>query len=113
MATLLIDRGAIVDARARDDVTPLHQAVRARHVAVATVLLARGADPNACDKRGSTPLHRAVAGTGASNTAGTAPLMATLTRLLVEHGGDPDRADGRGRTPRDAARLPAVRDALG
>jgi ankyrin repeat protein len=113
MATFLIDRGAIVDARTRDDVTPLHQAVRARHVAVATVLLARGADPNAGDKRGSTPLHRAVTGTGASNTAGTAPLMVTLTRLLVDHGGDPDRADARGRTPRAAARSQPIRDALG
>jgi ankyrin repeat protein len=61
MASLLLDRGADPNARSWDDVTPLHQAVRARNLAVVKVLLARGADPNARDKiRGSTPLRRAV-----------------------------------------------------
>ena len=80
VATVLLDRGAAVDARNRDDVAPLHQAVSARNLAVAEILITRGADPNARDKRGSTALHRAVTSTGAGGTAGTdaVPLIALL-----------------------------------
>jgi ankyrin repeat protein len=109
MATLLLDRGADPNARNWDDVTPLHQAVRARNLAATELLLRRGADPNARDKiRGSTPLRRAVSATGASLTAGTSALMAPLTRLLLEHGADPDALDKRGVTVRASARDPAV-----
>jgi ankyrin repeat protein len=102
VAALLVDRGAQVDARNRDDVTPLHQAVRARNLAVVELLLARGADPNARDKRGSTPLHRAVSSTGASGTAGVdaAPFVAAL----LARGANPDQRDARGRSPRAAAK---------
>src|SRR5262249_46046623 len=95
MATFLIERGAPVDARNRDDVTPLHQAVRARNLAVAEVLLRSGANANAVDKRGSTPLHRASSSSGASNTAGIDP--APFIDLLLAHGADPEQTDGQGR----------------
>jgi ankyrin repeat protein len=109
MATLLIDRGADINARNWDDVTPLHQAVRARNLSVVEVLLARGADPNARDRlRGSTPLRRAVSGTGASLTAGTSSLMVPLTRLLLEHGADPNARDKRGVPVYASARAPDV-----
>jgi ankyrin len=97
---LLIERGAPVDAPNRDRVTPLHQAVRARNLAVAEVLLDRGANPNSADKRGSTPLHRASTSTGAGNTAGIAP--APFVELLLARGADPKQKDKRGR--------PALRD---
>lgn len=113
MATLLLDRGADPNARNWDDVTPLHQAVRRRNLAVVEVLLARGADANARDKiRGSTPLRRAVSATGASGTRGTADLMVPLTRLLLEHGADPDARDKRGISVRASARAPDVIAAL-
>lgn len=95
VAALLVDRGAAVDASNRDGVTPLHQAVRARNLAVVEVLLDRGANPNAADKRGSTPLHRASSNSGASNTAG---IDATpFVDLLLGRGADPRRKDKRGR----------------
>lgn len=113
MATLLLDRGADPNAKNWDDVTPLHQAVRARNLAVVRVLLERGADPNAKDKlRGSTPLRRAVSGTGAGETAGTGDLMVPLTRLLLEHGADPDARDKRGVPVHASAKAPDVRAIL-
>jgi ankyrin repeat protein len=108
MAAFLLERGADPNARNWDDVTPLHQAVRARNVAVVQVLLAAGADPNARDKGGSTPLRRAVSSTGAGGTAGMAGLMAPLARLLLEHGADPDAKDKRGVPVRASARAPEV-----
>jgi len=95
VATLLIERGAPVDARNRDAVTPLHQAVRARSLAVVEALLDYGANPNAADKRGSTPLHRASSSTGAGGTAGIDP--APFVELLLARGADPKQKDRRGR----------------
>jgi len=113
MATLLLDRGADPNARNWDDVTPLHQGVRRRNLAVVEVLLARGADVNARDRgRGSTPLRRAVSGTGASGTAGTNALMLPLTRLLLEHGADPEARDKRGATVLASTRNPELRALL-
>jgi ankyrin repeat protein len=109
MATLLLDHGADPNARNWDDVTPLHQAVRARNLSVVEVLLARGADPNARDKiRGSTPLRRAVSATGAGGTAGTTAVMVPLTRVLLNYGADPDALDKRGIPVHASARAPEV-----
>ncbi|MCE9596119.1 MAG: ankyrin repeat domain-containing protein [Planctomycetes bacterium] len=105
VARLLIERGALVDACNRDGVTALHQAVRARNLAVVEVLLDRGANLNAADKRGSTPLHRASSSTGAGNTVGIDP--APFVDLLLARGADPKQKDKRGRVAwcaRDAGR---------
>ena len=103
VATLLIERGAPVDARNRDAVTPLHQAVRARNLGVVEVLLEHGANPNAADKRGSTPLHRASSSTGAGGTAGIDP--APFVDLLLVRGADPKQKDKRGRAALSGPKL--------
>jgi ankyrin repeat protein len=113
IAGLLLDHGADPNARNWDHVTPLHQAVRARNIAVTKLLLAHDADPNARDKgRGSTPLRRAVSASGASGTSGSGAQMWLLTQMLLEHGADPNARDKRGVPVYASARDPAVRAML-
>ncbi len=67
--TLLLERGANVDAQNNNGSTPLHLAVASLTIDLAagqgcvsdaTLLLDHGADVNAQDKRGQTPLHTAT-----------------------------------------------------
>jgi hypothetical protein len=57
---LLLDRGAVIDARDDAGRTPLMLAVTEDRAEVVRLLLARGADPNAADNAGHTPLQQAT-----------------------------------------------------
>ncbi|MGH3023839.1 MAG: ankyrin repeat domain-containing protein [Gaiellaceae bacterium] len=95
-ARLLVDRGAPVDAVARNEaiaVTPLQSAVTAANEETAALLLKRGADPNFRHGEGFTPLH-AAAHHGSER----------LVDLLLAYGGDRLLADDQGRTPAAYAR---------
>lgn len=69
---LLLEHGALVDARDESDSTPLHvsaffdengarfaQSADDTQFAVVALLLASGADPRLCDARGMSPAKRA------------------------------------------------------
>lgn len=58
----LIDRGADVNARAGDKVTPLHQAARQGQLDVVRLLLSKGADPKLKSDKGQTAENLAAAG---------------------------------------------------
>jgi ankyrin repeat protein len=109
-ATLLLARGAQVDARGRGWMTgtPLHSAVSNRHVDLVEILLAAGADPNARQSGGWTPLH------GASHNGDVASVA-----LLLTAGADPAAVNDDGASvlslaeeQGDAATIDAVRLAL-
>lgn len=95
-ARLLVERGAPVDAVARNvelRVTPLQSAAAAGESDTVALLLERGADPNARQLGGYTALH-AAAQSGNEE----------LARLLLAHGADPASGTDDGRLPADLAR---------
>ncbi|XP_031676086.1 ankyrin-3 isoform X9 [Oncorhynchus kisutch] len=57
VATLLLNRGAAVDFKARNDITPLHVASKRGNGNMVKVLLERGGTIDARTKDGLTPLH--------------------------------------------------------
>jgi hypothetical protein len=59
-AALLLDQGAVIDARDESGRTPLMLAVTQDRIEIVRLLLARGADPNAADDTGHTPLQQAT-----------------------------------------------------
>jgi Ankyrin repeats (3 copies) len=54
-AQVLLERGAVVDARSNHGNTSLHEAVAEGKIQVARLLLKHGADVNACNESGRTP----------------------------------------------------------
>ena len=57
---MLMDEGAEFSAAGKNGSTPLHNAARHGHEAVARLLTDGGADVLAADKDGLTPLHEAT-----------------------------------------------------
>ena len=93
----LLDRGADVNARARDlyEETPLHWASNAE---VVNALLDRGADVNAKNSHGGTPLHSAI--------------NAEVVNALLDKGADVNAKDKKKQTPLHSARNVEVINAL-
>jgi ankyrin repeat protein len=71
VVTLLLNKGAKVNARSNDGATALHLAAQEGCADVVNHLLARGAQVNARDRQGRTPLVRATQW----HQAGTAQLL--------------------------------------
>lgn len=93
-ARLLLQKGADVNARAHDDLTPLLIAVLAVNGELVKLLVDAGADLEAQDKaHGVTALHIAAL-KGNLN----------LTKLLLDKGANPNAKSNDGRTPLDLAR---------
>lgn len=85
LATVLIDRGAEVDARSTNAMknTPLHAAAAGGQTAAVRLLLQRGANPNARQEGGWTALH------GAAQSGNR-----EMVEVLLAHNADPTlRAD--------------------
>jgi uncharacterized protein len=101
--SLLLDRGADVDARATGWMTgtALHSAASGGHTEAIRLLLEAGADPDARQSHGFVPLH-AAAQNGRLDDVD----------LLLSHGADPTAANDDGSTARDLTTDEAVRDRL-
>src|SRR5690349_8881197 len=82
VATLLIDRGADVNARGWMATTPLHEAAGRGSIEIVEFLLRKGADINAIAERLFTPLFMAA--------------NAAVANLLIQHGADVQARDEGG-----------------
>jgi tetratricopeptide (TPR) repeat protein len=88
VSRLLVEKGADVNARDRQQNTPLHWAVCGYKIDFVRLLIEKGADVNAKDGWQYTPLHRA-ARCGKTEVA----------RFLIERGADANAKDYDGDTP--------------
>ena len=75
---LIIKHGAKVNARCKNDVTPLMLACKKGNTEAVNVFLKLGADPKIKDANGNTSLHHAVEGGCCKETL----------QAIIDHGGD-------------------------
>ena len=90
---LLIRAGADVNARDKDDMTPLHYAARDGYVRMTDLLLAADARMDVQNKDGDTPLHLAVR-----------HHWAEAAGLLITHGAELETRNNSGHTSLQEAR---------
>lgn len=98
---LLIRKGAVVNAKAEDDIMPLHWAVvkgfndvRGDHKGVIELLITKGADVNA-----RTEANRGDAGTPLHFALHTKRMDKEVIALLIAKGADVNAKDASGKTP--------------
>lgn len=84
----LLNKGAYINTRTDDGVTPLMYAVENQHTLVVKILLANGANPNLNDFRGTPALIAAVKNGNLE-----------ICELLIRKGADIDKPDALNRTP--------------
>lgn len=92
----LIEGGATIDLRNKDQMTPLMMAVKRRKTEIAKLLLAAGASPNVANRRG-TPLLQTI--------ISCQPDKLALMDILIEAGGEVDIRNESGQTALHRAML--------
>ncbi|MBS1998462.1 MAG: ankyrin repeat domain-containing protein, partial [Cyanobacteria bacterium SZAS LIN-2] len=99
---LLLAAGADANAADKNQVTPLHRAVRTRSAIAVRTLVEGGADVRRPNSNGSTPLHLAVQNTGRGGSGLPAAKVeqVAIIEFLWLNGASPDDCDNQGRTVR-------------
>ncbi|MHC9543628.1 MAG: ankyrin repeat domain-containing protein [Vulcanimicrobiota bacterium] len=102
LAEMLISKGADVNAKVKDNETPLTIAAANGQKAIAEALLAKGADINATGLPGWTPLHHAVLAN-----------KKEMVELLISRGAKVDTRDANGCFPLHSAAAWGFKDIAG
>jgi ankyrin repeat protein len=105
----LLQHGADVNARPRNDMSALDCAVENGHFEIVRLLISSRVDVNAKDGYGQTPLHRAIDAEAEwakylydKGDVDAAP-TAEITGILIAAGADVNARTGDGKTPLDWA----------
>lgn len=88
VAKILLDSGADVNWKDKDNMTPLHKAVLAEKYPLVKLLLENGADVHAVNKQQRTALHLAVQQTKSMTNASL-----RIERVLLDAGADINATD--------------------
>jgi len=102
MTTLLIHRGADLEARA-GGLTPLHWAAFSGHAEIVRLLIEANADARVGRIHGSTPLHAALDFGHAKGGPMSRQQLATV-KLLIDNGADWNALDHDHNSPKDITR---------
>ena len=94
LAQLLLNNGAEVNRKDRDNKTPLHLAVQRKRFRLAGILLERGADANAENNEGMTPLQILSKSYACDESE-----ILNFAQLLLNNGAEVQRRDKDSETP--------------
>jgi ankyrin len=100
VAQLLLDRGADINTRRKDDWTPLHLASYLGNAEIVQLLIDHGAEVDVMDDFGKTPLHDVSNGKYESQEDGV-----RVARLLLDHGAGVNAKSKSGDTPLELASI--------
>ena len=107
---MLLKKGANVNEKDKNGVSPLHRAVRFRSPKVVEFLIKKGADIDYADKRNaSTPLHKAVVNSGAPSTKGKGKEAIEIIKILLDNGANPNLKNKKGKLPIDYVKKDAIK----
>ena len=99
LATMLVERGAVLDAcdtKKHEGYAALHYAVKVPKLDFAELLLSKGADIDVKDaEKGETPLHHLCR----SNSGAMSDTEVVASLWLIERGADVSARSGNGTTP--------------
>jgi ankyrin repeat protein len=97
--SLLLDNGALIDAKDSFGLTPLHYAVAGGHGDIVEILLEHNAEVDIKDNAGRTALHYVSGAVPVPKNPSQDAINVNTARLLLDSGADVNTQDDLGMTP--------------
>lgn len=103
LARLLLDKGANINAVARDGTNAFYYAVQHCPLRTVELLIKSGANVNVRDTNTGSTALLAFFDTGSAGLCGTGEGWHTVAQIMLAHGVNPNTPDSRGTTPLSCA----------